>query len=109
VMYLGRVVEVGATEAVYGHPGHPYTRALLSAAPAAHPGGRGGARRVPLAGEVPDAASPPSGCRFRTRCWLAAPACAEGEPALEPRGPAQASACHFSERVGELPPRTDQV
>lgn len=95
VMYLGRVVETGTTETVYGHPAHPYTQALLSAAPAAHPRNRGASRRVPLAGEVPDGTSPPSGCRFRTRCWKAHSICASAEPALAGVGNARAAACYF--------------
>ncbi|MEJ3659125.1 oligopeptide/dipeptide ABC transporter ATP-binding protein [Actinomycetes bacterium KLBMP 9759] len=88
VMYLGRVIETGPTEEVFARPRHPYTAALLSAAPSLVP--VEGAREIVLTGEVPSPVDPPSGCRFRTRCWLAQDVCAEVSPPME-----HGSACHF--------------
>ena len=91
VMYLGRIVEEGTEAEVYGQPTHPYTRALLSAVPS--PGG--GRQRIVLEGDIPDPMDPPSGCRFRTRCWRASERCAREEPLLVARSsPAHRSACH---------------
>jgi peptide/nickel transport system ATP-binding protein len=80
VMYLGRVMEEGPTQAVYEAPRHPYTKALLSAMPSLDPARR--RTRILLPGEPPSAAAPPSGCVFRTRCRHALPACAKAVPAL---------------------------
>jgi peptide/nickel transport system ATP-binding protein len=101
VMYLGRIVEIGDREDIYERPQHPYTRALLSAVPDVTTLGPGG--RIRLSGDVPTPLDPPSGCRFRTRCWKAQDVCATEEPALVPRaGGGQSTACHFpeSDRVG---------
>ncbi len=95
VMYLGRIVEVGPAAALYEDPAHPYTRALLSAVPITSPGERGIGNRIVLAGEPPDPTAPPSGCRFRTRCWMAFDRCAVDDPAVEPAGPQRACACHL--------------
>jgi oligopeptide transport system ATP-binding protein len=97
VMYLGKIVETGSRDHIFDSPTHPYTQALLSAAPIDDPSERG--KRVPLAlvGDVPNPANPPSGCRFRTRCWKAVDRCAAEEPALVDRGLGHPSACHFAE------------
>jgi oligopeptide/dipeptide ABC transporter ATP-binding protein len=102
VMYLGRVVEIGQKSDIYERPSHPYTQALLSAIPIEEPGQRGKRKRIVLEGDVPNPANPPSGCRFRTRCWKAQPICAEEDPALIDRGQGHPSACHFAEIVKPL-------
>jgi len=102
VMYLGRVVEIGSKEDIYERPSHPYTQALLSAIPIEEPGQRGKRKRIVLEGDVPNPANPPSGCRFRTRCWKAQPICAEEDPQLTDRGQGHPSACHFAEIVKPL-------
>ena len=102
VMYLGRIVEIGAKEDIYERPSHPYTQALLSAIPIEDPNHRGKRKRIVLEGDPPNPANPPSGCRFRTRCWKAQPICAEEDPALIDRGQGHPSACHFAEIVKPL-------
>ena len=102
VMYLGRVVEIGKKEDIYERPSHPYTQALLSAIPIEEPTQRGRRKRIVLEGDVPNPANPPSGCRFRTRCWKAQPICAEEDPVLMDRGQGHPSACHFAEIVKPL-------
>jgi peptide/nickel transport system ATP-binding protein len=98
VMYLGRIVEIGTNAEIYDRPTHPYTQALLSAVPVPDPRARQRRRRIRLEGDVPSPANPPSGCRFRTRCWKAQPVCATDVPALVPRPDADPhpSACHFA-------------
>ncbi|MEX1179137.1 MAG: dipeptide ABC transporter ATP-binding protein [Nitriliruptor sp.] len=96
VMYLGRIVEEGPADAIYDRPTHPYTQALLSAVPQTDPLAPK-RERLPLTGDVPSPADPPSGCRFRTRCWKAEQLCADQDPALERRGFDHPSACHFAE------------
>jgi peptide/nickel transport system ATP-binding protein len=95
VMYLGKVVETGTVEAIYGDPRHPYTRALLASMPSMDPGNRTTAPA--LTGDPPNPINPPSGCRFRTRCAFAEEVCASTEPRLELICPAErhAAACHM--------------
>ncbi len=94
VMYLGKVVELGPNEAVYGYPRHPYTGALLEAVPVPDPSG-GKRTRAALGGDVPSPANPPSGCRFHTRCPKAQARCSSEEPPLEDKGTGSLAACHF--------------
>jgi oligopeptide transport system ATP-binding protein len=87
VLYLGRVVEIGPTAALYERPRHPYTEALLSASPGS------GRRRIVISGEIPNPSNPPSGCVFRTRCPYALPRCAETIPELVEVSPGHLKAC----------------
>jgi len=100
VMYLGKIIEMGNTEELLSRPLHPYTKALLSSIPTMEPSKH--RDRIVLEGDVPSPADPPSGCRFRTRCWKAQPICAEEEPALIDRGHGHPSACHFAEILKPL-------
>jgi peptide/nickel transport system ATP-binding protein len=98
VMYLGKIVEVGTREEIYERPSHPYTRALLSAVPDVTKLGKS-TSRILLEGDVPTPINPPSGCRFRTRCWKAQDICATEEPPLMVKPSGSIAACHFPEEA----------
>jgi oligopeptide/dipeptide ABC transporter ATP-binding protein len=95
VMYLGKIVELAATEALFTRPRHPYTEALLSAVPKPTP--RAKKTRIVLKGDIPSPASPPAGCRFHTRCPYAFARCRVEEPAFEEKAPGHWAACHLPE------------
>lgn len=98
VMYLGRFVESGSDIEIYENASHPYTQALMSAVPEPTPVGRESRQRILLSGDIPSPANPPSGCRFRTRCWKAEDLCRVEVPELAVRpGSTHPSACHFAE------------
>ena len=94
VMYLGRLAELAPRDALYAQPRHPYTKALLAAVPEPDPAVQRAKPRVPLTGEIPSAANPPSGCRFHTRCQIAIDICRHEVPAWRPVGNSQV-ACHL--------------
>jgi oligopeptide/dipeptide ABC transporter ATP-binding protein len=105
VMYLGRVAEQGPKAPVYDTSRHPYTAALLSAAPAADPDAAEARQRIILTGDVPSPINPPAGCRFHPRCPKAQELCSQDEPVLEikPGDPAgHLTACHFPVQDGEV-------
>ncbi|CAH2603344.1 murein tripeptide ABC transporter/oligopeptide ABC transporter ATP binding subunit OppF [Rhodovastum atsumiense] len=95
VMYLGRIIESGRAAEIWRRPAHPYTQALLAAAPVPDPKLARQRRRLVLQGELPSPLNPPSGCAFRTRCPQARPRCAADRPPLRALGGAQRVACHF--------------
>jgi oligopeptide transport system ATP-binding protein len=104
VMYLGKMVEIGPPSAIYEEPGHPYTRALLSAVPIPNPKAERRRKRVILTGDVPSPANPPSGCRFHTRCWLYEKLgrpenCRTVDPELRIIGSDHRAACHYAEEA----------
>jgi peptide/nickel transport system ATP-binding protein len=96
VMYLGNIVEIADRDTLYSNPKHPYTKALLSAVPEVDPDAIGSRERIRLTGDLPNPINPPSGCRFRTRCWKAQDICATSQPQLLQIGSSQV-ACHFPE------------
>jgi peptide/nickel transport system ATP-binding protein len=100
VMYLGKLCEVAQPDELYERPTHPYTAALLAAIPEPDPGIRPSEREA-LVGEIPSPVTPPSGCRFRTRCPKAQQKCAEVEPMMEEKRPGHFVACHFPLAEGE--------
>lgn len=105
VMYLGQMVEVGERDQIYNSPMHPYTQALMSAAPVPDPVQQSKRERIVLSGDVPSPANPPSGCRFHTRCWKAQDICAVEIPPLEIKGEgaiAHPAACHFAEPLATV-------
>ncbi|WP_261989153.1 ABC transporter ATP-binding protein [Streptomyces sp. uw30] len=106
VMYLGKIVELADRESLYKAPMHPYTKALLSAVPIPDPKRRGvKSERILLRGDVPSPISPPSGCRFHTRCWKATEICRTTEPPLLQLRPGQQVACHHPENFEDQQPQ----
>jgi peptide/nickel transport system ATP-binding protein len=95
VMYLGKVVELADSDALFAHPRHPYTGALLSAVPVPEPGVARRRKRQMLRGDVPSPTNPPPACRFHTRCPKCQEVCTREEPPLEPKPGGNLAACHF--------------
>ena len=95
VMYLGKLVETGSADDIFGRAVHHYTAGLIATIPEPDPDRERSKTAIPVRGELPSAVNPPSGCRFRTRCPAAAERCAEEEPILRPFGPGHLAACHF--------------
>jgi peptide/nickel transport system ATP-binding protein len=99
VMYVGKIVELAETKALYARPRHPYTEALLSAVPNPDPDLRDPERQILLEGDVPDPANPPSGCYFHPRCRYAQDRCKTESPPLRDIGEGHLAACHFAETL----------
>ncbi len=97
VMYLGRFMETGTVDDLFSRPLHPYSHALLSAVPVPDPVVERRRERIVLSGSIPSPADPPSGCRFRTRCWKATDICGRVTPPLEAKTATHAVACHHPE------------
>ncbi|MFI7011393.1 ABC transporter ATP-binding protein [Streptomyces sp. NPDC050145] len=110
VMYLGKIVEIADRDDLYNTPMHPYTKALLSAVPVPDPKRRGAkSERILLRGDVPSPISPPSGCRFHTRCWKATEICAVKEPPLLQLGTGHQVACHHPENAEDQAPEDTKL
>ena len=97
VMYLGKMAEYGSTEQIFGHPKHPYTEALMSAVPVADPTYQ--QERIPLRGEIPNPANPPSGCFFHTRCRFCKENCSAASPVYHETEPGHFVSCHYAEEL----------
>ncbi len=106
VMYLGKIVELADRESLYAAPMHPYTKALMSAVPVPDPRRRGAkSDRILLKGDVPSPISPPTGCRFHTRCWKATEICKTVDPPMQLLKPGQQVACHHPENAPDQAPQ----
>jgi peptide/nickel transport system ATP-binding protein len=102
VMYLGKLVEMGAASDIYQRAAHPYTAGLIATIPVPDPDQARAVKGAGIKGELPSPVTPPSGCRFRTRCPHAQDVCAAEEPQLRAFGPGHVAACHFPLQHAEL-------